>query len=479
MYKINLIGFLCEACGQNQKIYTDIDIIYKKKKYEFYKLAKEDDLYNHPLIIEGSLIQEEYSKKMLGILLYLYVTPNDTEIADDFINMVKKGWAYAFTFLSLPKISLSTFREKFIKKNGGLEYITDDDMNANLVILLVMTLITGKTVIQDDFYHHVIQCFSERLGHYKSDMRINITNISHEDKKNITAIKSMIYKKVGKITDFMTLLECLSGNKLNEQISFLFDYENLSSSIFDCVDFTTKDVDEIIFLYYMFHKDLDKIDIDDAVKFYLYSMYIKYLIKCYNQVKTHYFANNKEIQFAELEAKEKEIIKLSSQLKQTEVSEINLTNKVNELTKKIERMTAEIEHEKLKNNELNSLREFVFRLDSHVEYNETDIDFSCLKNLNAVIVGGHERWQAKMKEVLPKCSFIHTDMTNFDLSILESTNDIFFYVNYLNHPIYNKVTDYARGKSKKIHYLNQQNKKLVLMEIQKAIDICNSDTTSN
>nr|WP_294487031.1 hypothetical protein [uncultured Anaerosporobacter sp.] len=479
MDKINLIGFLCEACGQNKKIYVNIDMIYKKRKYEFYKLSRESDWYNHPLITGGSLIQEEYSKKTLGILLYISGAPNDTEIASDIFNMFKSGWAYAFTHLNLPKISLSTFMQRFIKKNGGLENVTDDDINANLIILIAMSLITGKTIIEDDFYHHIFQCFSERLEHYESNNRINITQLSHDDKENMIAIKSMIFNKVGKITDFMTLLDCLSGDMLNEQVSFLFDYENLSSSIFHCVEFTSKDVDEIIFLYYTYHKDLDKIDVDDAVKFYLYSLYIKYLIKCYKQVKAHYFENNKETQFAELEAKEKEVIKLSSMLEQKETTEMNLINRINELTKKVERMSVELENEAHKNKELNSLREFVFRLDSQVSYKETDIDYSRLKQLNAVIIGGHERWQAKMKESLPKCTFIHTDMNNFDVNILNSVNDVFFYVNYLNHPIYYKVINYIRGKNKKIHYLNQQNEKLILMEMQKVLLSSNTDNNSN
>jgi len=258
-------------------------------------------------------------------------------------------------------------------------------------------------------------------------------------------------------------------------MSFLFDYENLSSSIFYCVEFTSKDVDEIIFLYYTYHKDLDKIDVDDAVKFYLYSLYIKYLIKCYKQVKAHYFENNKEIQYAELEAKEKEVIKLE----QKEATETNLKNRINELTKKVERMSFELENEAIKNNELNSLREFVFQLDSQVSYKETDIDYSRLKRLNAVIVGGHERWQAKMKESLPKCTFIHADMINFDINILNSVNDVFFYVNYLNHPIYYKVINYIRGKNKNIHYLNQQNEKLILMEMQKVLLSSNTDNDTN
>lgn len=156
-------------------------------------------------------------------------------------------------------------------------------------------------------------------------------------------------------------------------------------------------------------------------------------------------------------------------MQQKEVSEIDLINKVDELTKKIDKLTVELETERLKNNELNSLREFMFCLDAEIEYKEIDIEYERLKGIKAAILGGHERWQAKMKQTLPECIFIHTDMLNFDLNILNNVNDIFIYVNYLNHAMYYKVMDYIKGKNKNIYYLNQQNEKFVLMEIQKRI----------
>ena len=53
---------MCEALGYNKAIYGEIDDIYKKKRYEFYKLARENNLYNHQMITEGGLLQEEYCK---------------------------------------------------------------------------------------------------------------------------------------------------------------------------------------------------------------------------------------------------------------------------------------------------------------------------------------------------------------------------------------------------------------------------------
>ena len=200
--------------------------------------------------------------------------------------------------------------------------------------MLVLAISAGKNLIQDDFYITVIESLFARLDHYRSEKRISINNISSEDREAIDKIKSKIFQKIGKITNYMELLKYFSNNQINESIALLFDYENITPSIFNGIKFTNRDIDEIVFLYYVFHKDLEKIDIDDMVKFYLHSLYNKYLIKCYKQVKTHYFKNNKETQFAYLEEKDKEIKELASSLKQKETENLKLMDEIALLSKK-------------------------------------------------------------------------------------------------------------------------------------------------
>lgn len=116
----------------------------------------------------------------------------------------------------------------------------------------------------------------------------------------------------------------------------------------------------------------------------------------------------------------------------------------------------------------------MFGLDAQIEYIKIDIDYSTLKNVKAVIIGGHERWQAKMKDLLPNFIFIHIDMVNFDVSMFDSVEFIFIYTNYLTHSIYYKAMDYVRGSDIKVHYLKQQNIDLVLKDIQLFVteDMC-------
>jgi len=469
MEELNLLIFLCEAFGQNKNIYKGIDALYQKHNYEFYRLAKESEWYNHPIITEGSLLQEEYSKKILGVFLYQSDHPDDTKLSIDIDNLVKKGWSYTFTFLNFSEISLTNFMERYIRKNGGIDNLSDDDINTNLTILLVLALSNGKNIIKDDFYNSVISSFATRLKHYELEKRINVNNLSIEDRKAIDNIKNMIFLSVGRVTNYMDLLKFISHSEQNEIISFLFDYENVTSSIFHDVKFSNKDIDEIVYLYYLFNKNIGNINVDDAVQFYFYSMYIKYLLKCYKQVKVHYFVNNKETQYAEIEEKDKEIKRLTIDLNNRELENLKLTEENEQLYKKIDKLNFEIQNEKAKISELNGLRELVFSLDAQIEYKEIYIDYTALKKVETVIIGGHERWQARMKELLPMCVFINTNMINFDLNILNSFDTVFFYVNYLNHSIYYRVIEYIKNKDININYINQQNEKLVLLDIQKKI----------
>lgn len=472
MVQINLLGFLCEAWGQNKKIYKDIDRLYQKRKYEFYKLAKKHELYNHQIITEGSLLQEEYSKKALGILLYQREYPEDEEIISDIDKIVEKGWPYVFTYVvNFNTISFYDFMQRLIKKNKGIENLTDDELNTNLTMLMVMALSMNKNIVKDKFYNDTLLNFQLRMEHYSEDhpSRISLKKATPENIESINNLKKAIFNKIGPVKDYATLLEYLHGRPRYERIAFLFDYERVSSSILYSIEFTEKDIDEILFAYILCTRSTE-IDIDDVIDYYVSSIYTRGLIKAYKAVKQHYFKNNKETMYLEMECLERRIQDLSNENRFYQARLKTVEEKLAEAEKKIAKLEAELEKERQKDEELNSLREFMFSLDSEVEYKESSaIDMDKLKQVKAVIIGGHNKWQQRMKELLPNFIFIHTDMLNFDLSVLDDIEYVFFYINYLNHAMYYRVIDYVKGTDIKIRYINRQNEEMVIREIQRGL----------
>lgn len=466
--QVNLLPFVIEALGANKKIYKDIDRIYQENKYEYYKAAKEHELYNHPIVKEGSLIQEEYCKKALGIL----IGPKDEKLVIELEKLFKRGFRYTYTYAEKHlRIDLSKFIYAFMKKYCGEEDENGINIEYHTVVLLFLAINKGREIIENDTYKEYLSLLSFRWEHYGEDneARISLGKATEEDKQKIKELKQAIYKEYGEILNFNDILQCRFDAKGMDAAAYLFDYENISSiSLFEDIKFTSKNIDEILYLYVLFKEDLK--DIEKATKFLVAHMYIRYMIKAYKQVKEMYFKNNKETMYVELEGLEKSLNSATEKLFSAKQEITRLQQQIEVLEKENRRLQSELAEERKNRNELNSLREFMFNLDRQEEYTvQEEVDMEFLKKYKAVLIGGHEKWQQRMKELLPNFIFIHPDQANFDTKILDSVDIIFIYVNYLNHGIYYRAMNAIEGKNVKVAYLNQQNEEMVLKNIYKEI----------
>lgn len=485
--QINLLPFVVEALGNNKKIYKDIDKLYQESKYDFYKVAKESELYNHQIIKMGSLIQEEYSKKILGILLG---AGEDEYIHSGIRNLIKKGFRYSWTYTqNHAQIDLDKFVKAFAKKFKGMHDENKIQIDFYAIIVLYLAFISSSEIVRNDFYNDFLNDLAFRWQFYNdaNKIKISLDKASDIDKEKIKQVKNTIYKKHGQIRNFNDLLIGQYEAKNMDITSFLFDYENLSTvSIFEDIKFGTRDIDEILYLYVISSEKLreyqeldiygivsliDDEMIDNATSFLISHIYTKYLIKAYKQVKKMYFENNKETMFVELEGLEKSLISTSEKLlliKQN-ISELQEANSL--LEKENARLKAELEHEKRNREELNSLREFLFSLDKQEDFISENFNPDVLKDYRAMVIGGHEKWQQRMKELLPNFIFIHPDNMNFDARLLDGINYVFVYVNYLNHGLYYKVMNSIEGKNVKVAYINQQNENTVMKIISNNINM--------
>ena len=208
------------------------------------------------------------------------------------------------------------------------------------------------------------------------------------------------------------------------------------------------------------------------------------MIRAYKELKEYYFQHNKETVLLEMKHQDDRIAALREEnaflqkqaenLKSELFSRIaavkeSYAEEVRELRGKVASLSAELESERQKNRELNALRELMFSLDKRKEpEKETQLDVD-LSSVRGVIVGGTEKWQHKMKELLPAFVFLSADNENFNPSLLDGKDIIFFYINYLSHAIYYKTVNLARAKNIDIGYINAANDEKVLDEIKEKI----------
>lgn len=454
--ELNLLPFIIEAMGYNKKIYKDIDRLYQKHKYEFYNAAKSHELYTHQIVTEGNLLQEEYCKKALGIIL---VMQENKDFEDEFFNILGKGWPYAFAFVnSNSEVDLSKFMIRLIKKSGGIDKLSDDEINTNVFMCFYIAICANKKIVENAFYKKFINSISARWEHYKDECleRISINRATDEDKEKINQIRF----KLGKIRTYDNLYK---DNDFAELLALIFDYENISaSSIFDGIKLSQKEIDELIYLNVIDNESTDNL------KHLTYSMYIRLLIKAYKKVKQHYFENNKETMYVEMEGLEKALIESQQEILRLKNSLSEVLEIHEALSRENSRLKQQLKEAEQNRQELIALREFMFNLDRQEEYTVDDkLDMDFLKTCKAIVVGGHKKWQARMKELLTNFIFIHPDNLNFDIKLLNNVDTVFIYVNYMNHAMYYKVMAAIEDKNIKIVYLNQQNDDIVLRNIQR------------
>lgn len=474
--KINLLLFVVEAFGHNRKIHKDIDRLYQTRKYDFYRAARESENYNHVIIKEGDIIREEYSKKALGIILYVDQT-DDNEVKEKLFKIIQKGWPRAYMhILNHDEISMEKyFKSGFLAGN----YKNDDDMNTEMLIIYWLSNMAGKKLLPEQMLQVAEQYFLGRLEHTDKDSKTRYRHKTMEADllKETKKLKLRIYDKYGPVNSYDSIFFNRHDDLITvaEPISFIADAENISlSSLFNDVKFRKQDVEEVLGTYYMEHKNKNP---GDAVKHLIWGLVLKGVLKAYKQVKQHYFENNKETVYIELESQEIQIKKLTTENALYKQKIDRLTeeartaraeaekahrDRIRELEAEVGRLRSELAEERQKERELIALREFVFSLDrGHVpEIRDAVPD---LTDTTGAIVGGHQRWQQRMKELLPGWVFISSE--GFDVRVLDGVEVICFYTQHLGHALYYKAVGEARKRGLPIGYIGSINEELALREI--------------
>lgn len=142
------------------------------------------------------------------------------------------------------------------------------------------------------------------------------------------------------------------------------------------------------------------------------------------------------------------------------------SSEINCLQNKIKELENQLSEERKYRNELNALREYVFEVNNEYIPDNIDISFeSCIKEKKILIIGGSKDWRRKFRDTYPEIRTLHGFNENFELTILNSYNYIFFYTGYINHATYYKAMNFIRIHQVKFGYIGKTNVELVKEEI--------------
>lgn len=122
--------------------------------------------------------------------------------------------------------------------------------------------------------------------------------------------------------------------------------------------------------------------------------------------------------------------------------------------------------------ELIGLRNFVYQISEEPgEYRKTENVRAVLdsfKKERVVVIGGHEHWRSKMKEIFPQGLFLAGNNNNFDASVLRNKRYIIFNTDILKHSSYYRIVK-EKKKEQRILYVHGNNVERCMAELEKQI----------
>lgn len=159
----------------------------------------------------------------------------------------------------------------------------------------------------------------------------------------------------------------------------------------------------------------------------------------------------------DIEKLNREIAPLKTQLEQKQKALNSIQLDYDRLkNKELAKLKEELEKQKQLQKELqekiNSLEEINSSLEANIEEMEAAAAPSPstgnkpnsyvenkLKSYNILIMGGHQIWQNRLKEIYPYFTYIDSDNVNFDINITRNADFIFFNTLHCSHTLYYRI----------------------------------------
>ena len=492
MFESDTLVYLVEALAINSSIHKDIDLLYNSKRLAYRECAARSNLSKHPLILCGGIAREEYSKKALGILLHARKTRNP-ELIDSINMIIQKGWPRAWrSVLSYRSVDIDAYLHEL--RNGLEQNLAEN--STEMFIFHFLCRISGLPIISPT---EMIMYFSSlalrSYVHSKESYSDSYGSKDEASRAEISKLKDRVFTDRGiRISQDNQIF--IDDSELLKQYRFMYRLAYSDKVelyyLFRELDLSEKDILSVLSTYCDVFKDSSD---GTAANQFLYGIVIKMLVKSLIQAKEYYFRNSAEQtgvqQQAEiidkLRAENQQLATKNRCLQETADShgkklstakhdaEKPLLDKIRYLEKQIAKQNELIQQERENKRELAALRNFFFSMDQQNTAQETEQQPEAtmdLKDTVGAIVGGNQKWSARMKELLPNWVFIQSE--GFDKRSLDNMQTVFFVPGSMSHTLYYKAVAIAKSRKMDIGFIHSHNEQLALKDIAKTLAQANT-----
>lgn len=461
----------------NNEMIKDINKLYALDKLKYYDAAKNSSCIDHVIMKQGTLEQEIYARKVLGILL---ISEIDANLRNSVIKLLKKYYPIVYNSV-----------KKHDKKDLAKKYSQMDKINKIIfsrlygAIYFYLGMYRSPELVDQGFFISII----EDLKDFEFDSTIT-TNVDEElkiYKNKIQEIKTLVKKEYGKIYSYKDLLD--NNRKDVEEFRDIFKnlfFTNKLDVNYVFYNSNFLNIDEIILSY--IRKSNNKLDSKIILQTLINGIFMKSLINEYKKTRSLYFENNQEtllFKISSLEEKLNNVVdenkeigsKLNSFQQEKILFDESLNNQINKLNKnhkseinnmqnRIKELEIQLLEEKTHKAELNALREYIFEVKNEYipKISDKTLEYY-IAYQKVLIIGGSKNWRRKFREKYPEIRTLNGFNENFEINILNNADFIFFYTGFMNHATYNRAMNFIRINQIQFSYIGKTNMDLVEEEI--------------
>jgi len=473
------------AMVRSSEMRKDINKLYLLNKLKYYTAVKNSSCTNHIIMSQGTLEQEIEGRKALGILL---TSEKDYNLRNTVIKLLRKH--YSVVFNAVKKHDKRELTKRYLQMD---EVTRKTEARLDAAVYFYFGIYRSVERIDQGFFKSIIEDI--KIFEFYDPMTRDISKELSIHKLEIQELKAILKREYGKINNYKDILNSRidSIQELGEISENMFIINKLDiNHLFSNSNFIN--IDEILLSYIkMGYKSIDhKLVLQTLVN----GIFIKSLLNDYKKSKDLYFENNQETLLFKIKSLEEnlDIYKeenkdISAQLtfsnmNNTKFNEIS-NNKINILNQshssqiikmqnKINNLEKELIKEKAYTNELNGLREYIFKVNNdYIPSTSVKTLEDYIVDTKIIIIGGTKEWRRKFRVKYPELRSLHGFNENFDSSILLNYDYVFFYSGFMNHATYYKAMSFIRTHKIKFGYIGNTNVGLVeeelVLELEKSM----------
>jgi len=484
--EVSFVPFLCEIISSNRTVWKLISELYMADAVKYYQAARASKWYDSEFITGQSLEREIVAKHVLGLI----AAGRD----DDVLKIIRKGWPYVYEWVRKQEGKISVdravreliYQELGVRRREQFDRLKNDDLNATAILTIIVANISGRELDAGDPGNQFITsvCF-DRL---KWEYGVNRLAWKALDKKLIRQVRKLrrdVYDRI-KINHYINSYISSRDPVVRtwfDAVGFIFDLERMSTGIVEDEVLSEYEVDEVVAALVCAGGE-QQVESDEVKKFLVAGHMLRAVLRSYRKAKQLYFKTSREVYQLEesaarreaeeaktrageleelLKQRDTEIKRLRAQLeKEYGRARSEYIDRVKELETENRRLWEEIERLRQR---LGEMEQGLFGYsEEDEEIPDTDLSF-----VRGVIIGGHQRWAARMKKVLPDLWRIIAADDPYESSMIAYAEVVCFITGYISHALYDTVMAEMRRRGVPAVYLSKQNEDECIAEIKRRL----------